>query len=332
MLFKYDNSGNTILERFENGGSGTRTYSYDIAIDSLHNIYTTGRFYTWNQNPPPITQSNSYSTLKFNANGMLLWWKKTNTQYYTTSAYSISLDNNRNVIVTGNIEENEYGYGKVVTEKYDTNGNTLWTRQLNTPGNLPGRSSSLTVDSLNNIYVLATCESLNNKKDLFAIKYVPLGSPLWLLSYNGTANRDDFGKNLLLDNDFNIYLCGNSTEKFSSTDFVLLKYRQNVVNISEQNQNIPNKPALIQNYPNPFNPVTKIRFNLPNAGHVKISVYDISGNQVSVIVNEKKTSGEYEVVFDASELASGVYFSRMIYQDHSSGSKFSEVKQMIFLK
>ncbi len=71
---------------------------------------------------------------------------------------------------------------------------------------------------------------------------------------------------------------------------------------------LPTRFSLDQNYPNPFNPSTTIRYELPKSSVVRLSVYDILGREVSVLVNERKNAGEYEVQFDARNLASGIYF------------------------
>jgi hypothetical protein len=89
---------------------------------------------------------------------------------------------------------------------------------------------------------------------------------------------------------------------------------------------IPTEFLLHQNYPNPFNPSTKIEFKIPEAGLVNLKVYDILGSEVSTLVNEVKLVGSYEVEFDASTLASGIYFYRI-----QSGN-FIETKKMVLLK
>jgi subtilisin-like proprotein convertase family protein len=89
---------------------------------------------------------------------------------------------------------------------------------------------------------------------------------------------------------------------------------------------IPNYYALGQNYPNPFNPVTKISYALPKAGNVELKVYDILGREVATLVNEVKQPGIYNIDFNASNLASGIYFYRL-----ESGS-FVDVKKMVVVK
>jgi hypothetical protein len=74
---------------------------------------------------------------------------------------------------------------------------------------------------------------------------------------------------------------------------------------------IPTAFELCQNYPNPFNPTTTIKYELPNASHVTLSVYDIPGREVSVLVNDRRNARVHEVKFDAAGLASGVYFYRL---------------------
>jgi len=92
------------------------------------------------------------------------------------------------------------------------------------------------------------------------------------------------------------------------------------------NVNTPLSFELKQNYPNPFNPVTNIGYSLLEGSVIRISVYDVTGREISVLVNEFKQAGDYSVVFDASELNSGVYFYKI-----SSGN-FTDAKKMILLK
>ncbi|MBN1302638.1 MAG: T9SS type A sorting domain-containing protein [Melioribacteraceae bacterium] len=65
------------------------------------------------------------------------------------------------------------------------------------------------------------------------------------------------------------------------------------------------------NYPNPFNPSTIITYKLPVDGFVTLKVYDVLGEEIAVLVNKKQASGVYEIEFDGSDLASGVYVCRI---------------------
>jgi hypothetical protein len=83
---------------------------------------------------------------------------------------------------------------------------------------------------------------------------------------------------------------------------------------------------LEQNYPNPFNPTTKIKYSVPADRFVNISVYNVLGEKVANLVNSLQKAGSYEVTFDATRFASGMYIYRM-----ESGD-FVSVKKMMILK
>ncbi len=98
-------------------------------------------------------------------------------------------------------------------------------------------------------------------------------------------------------------------------------------------KSIENNFHLSQNYPNPFNLTTIIRFSIPvetrhasSLQHVTLKVYDMLGREVAMLVNEEKSSGNYEVKFDGSNLSSGIYFYRM-----QAGS-FNQTKKMVLIK
>ena len=89
---------------------------------------------------------------------------------------------------------------------------------------------------------------------------------------------------------------------------------------------LPDDYYLSQNFPNPFNPVTRIEFAILKNGFASLRVYDISGREVSVLVNEHLNAGQYSVSFDAQGLSSGVYFYKL------EAGEFTDVKRMVFVK
>jgi hypothetical protein len=97
-------------------------------------------------------------------------------------------------------------------------------------------------------------------------------------------------------------------------------------NIAEVVFDVPKDFVLHQNYPNPFNPSTTIKFAVPKTSLVNIKVYDLTGQEVSVLVNEVKEAGTYEIKFDARSLASGIYLYRMTAENFSSVRKLNILK------
>jgi hypothetical protein len=89
---------------------------------------------------------------------------------------------------------------------------------------------------------------------------------------------------------------------------------------------VPEDFKLGQNYPNPFNPSTIITYDLPAAGHVTLSVYDVLGNEVQKLVNESQAAGRYKVEFTATGLASGVY----LYQ--ITAGSFVQTRKLLLLR
>ncbi len=102
-----------------------------------------------------------------------------------------------------------------------------------------------------------------------------------------------------------------------------------------------NSYILYQNYPNPFNPSTKIGYKLKERGYVKLYVYDIKGELVSVLVNKEQEAGYYEVEFSSrnlidqihtKELASGVYIYQILVKNENNIPVFSDIRKMLLIK
>lgn len=116
---------------------------------------------------------------------------------------------------------------------------------------------------------------------------------------------------------FSVDYAGNKSEPYVSE----------MITAIEDEIAIPTEFSLSQNYPNPFNPQTTIRYGLPEAGKVKIEIYNSRGRKVSTILDSNKPAGYYFVTFDGSGLASGVYIYRLI-----TNTGFSQTKKMILIR
>jgi photosystem II stability/assembly factor-like uncharacterized protein len=99
-----------------------------------------------------------------------------------------------------------------------------------------------------------------------------------------------------------------------------------LTSVTKNNNQLPNKYELYQNYPNPFNPETNIKFQTSESGDVRITIFDILGRKVSILVNERLSPGTYNAVWDASDFPSGIYYYRLESND------YYETRKMILLK
>jgi len=88
----------------------------------------------------------------------------------------------------------------------------------------------------------------------------------------------------------------------------------------------PDKFILNQNYPNPFNPTTIISYSLKTDARVKLTIYNLVGQSVQVLVDGFQGTGDYEVNFDASDLPSGIYLYKLQVGDYSSVKRMTLVK------
>ena len=131
---------------------------------------------------------------------------------------------------------------------------------------------------------------------------------------NTIAVRFDFGA------DNSIQYRGWLIDDFTSDGFGA------TINSVEEPGGTPLEFKLAQNYPNPFNPSTAITYQVAAPAHVLLKVYDVLGREVATLVNETKSAGTFEAVWDARDMSSGLYFYRL-----EAGS-FSDVKRMLLLK
>jgi hypothetical protein len=118
---------------------------------------------------------------------------------------------------------------------------------------------------------------------------------------------------------------GNSWSNVGLWTYTWNGNKWEVTGVTDRNQTVKSY-KLEQNYPNPFNPSTSIRYSIIQPGKVVLKVYDILGREITTLVNQFQVAGNYTVNFDASKLASGVYFYRI-----ESGA-FQNVKKMMLLK
>ncbi len=111
-----------------------------------------------------------------------------------------------------------------------------------------------------------------------------------------------------------------------SNNGLMFKYDFSYIGIKQISQSVPEHFTLHQNYPNPFNPETRIIFELPKPSSVLFEVFDISGKIVYTQNDIVKKGGKFELTFDGSNLASGVYFYRLTAGNNIQSKKMALIK------
>jgi len=127
---------------------------------------------------------------------------------------------------------------------------------------------------------------------------------------------------------FRVYKYGLDYPAFSGRTLTPGDYVEKYSSVGIENlKSIPDNFSLSQNYPNPFNPSTTINYSVPSSNqNVTLKVYDVTGREITTLVNEMKNSGSYSVQFDGSPLSSGIYFYKL------QAGAVSVFKKMVLLK
>lgn len=239
----------------------------------------------------------------------------------------INVSDSQNAKYSGYIEGRNYRY-----KLYENNG-TIYgskiSRYMEDLTNELHVCSIANVDSVYSIYQTELSDVVNNlyfyEKYAYVRRFkklmtVDLSIPTNPVEINSTSlNFDIRGQIIAYKNIF--YFFGINGWRNS-----VGIYRNNITSISEDfSTEIPNRFNL-NAYPNPFNLSTTIRFSIPKDDYVHLVIYDLLGKEIRVIVDEEKSVGSYKVIFDASNLPSGLYFYRL------QSSEYSETKKLLLLK
>jgi uncharacterized Ntn-hydrolase superfamily protein len=182
---------------------------------------------------------------------------------------------------------------------------SMKSRFLNTPGTLAAKLMAA-LQGAKVIGADTRCASWNTSSMSAFIRIARPEDTLGVLYLNLKVLNAPFGR-----------------DPIDSLQVLYNNFLTSVVNISNE---IPDNCFLQQNFPNPFNPSTVIRYGLAVSGFVSLKIYNVSGKEISTLVNEKQNAGSYGVEWLARDLPSGIYYYRL------NTENFSEAKQMLLIK
>jgi len=232
---------------------------------------------------------------------------KTTDEGYNWDSISIPYFNPRSFTVL-----NDVWYAGLSFNNYhgiwkSTNNGQNWTR----PGGLTNPNHlCLAITTAGNILVTSTRVAIGPGSGIFVSSD---GGDTWISVF------EDFGGTDLMSGNDYVYAINSDIELYRNTI-------TNLISVEQISTVLPKGFQLNQNYPNPFNPSTTITFDVAKVQKIRLSVYDVLGKEVAVLVDEQLKPGTYETKWNASGVASGVYFYKLTAGD------YSETKQMILLK
>jgi len=257
---------------------------------------------------------------KLDSSGSLQWTKVFSA--YLDRAYSIVQTTDGGYAVAGYTG----GGGGMLILKLSTDGSLQWSRVLD-GGSVQNYAYSI-IQTTDEGYAAAGYGGIVGTRGMFIVKF----------DNNGNTCGNTVSHNISIDTGgilgsplhtvTNISLIDTTvTPSTGSLGFVTPIC---VIGIQPISSEIPESFKLFQNYPNPFNPTTNIKFAIPRDANVSIKIYDVTGKEV-FSVNEYKSAGSYELMFDGSNLASGLYFYS-IKAETSQRDVFTETKKMVLIK
>lgn len=313
IVYRTSNNGYNWTEVYRNYSRGypvlgSNNGNVYLFYENLGLFYSTNSGNNWSSIPYPVTKMN---VIKFSGNSIYCGgdsgvyktensgqnWTKVNKNYFTDNVKDIEIINSIVYVATS---DGIY--------KSSDNGVT-W---LNT--NSPVYSGS--------------CDIMAAGNKLY---YSFFSGAVWVTTNEGTnwtqVSGDAGNRIYSLSANDNYLYCGTSASDDGNahTSGIYRRGINTITNIQNES-NLPTSYSIHQNYPNPFNPTTKIAFDIPKVSRVKIAIYDISGREVSVILNENLQAGTYERQWDGSHFSSGVYFYKITAGD------FIQSKKMLLIK
>jgi hypothetical protein len=307
-ILRLDSLGNEILYReFD--------YSFGSAITLLvndNNILISGT----------VISSYNYFLYKIDLSGNTIWYKDYLSEPLNFHGSSIIKNPYEESYILGGFSGTGSGT-KAALLKRDSSGSIDWHNIYKIRSGI----NEIMKDLTNNIISIDD-EHNSTGNTAWLIKFDFDGNETWRKNYSLTQEHfSPWCLEVTIDSG---YIFGGLAlgGAHQNTPIYIIKTDKigNVVSVNNSSQLLPKGVKLNQNFPNPFNPSTIISYEIPKRAHVKLSIYDILGKEVKVLINEKKNAGKYEVKWNAGDFSSGIYFYTLDVEN------FIITKKLIYLK
>jgi hypothetical protein len=319
LTLKYNPSGSLQWSSIYNGPSDSSDVPSGIGTDPAGNVYVGGT------SRGSMTNFD-IAVVKYNSAGVQQWVSRYNSlSNGYDGANCFAVDQAGNSFTGGSVAATTSNQDAAVV-KISSSGSLQWLASYNGAANNYDQAYALMLDNSGNVYISGLTTLNSSTTDILTARFSPSGALHWSKTYDNGLNEDDYSFCMTLDGFNNVITSGfvlRSAAGFN--DIATIKYSQ-VVGVTPVSSEVPGSYSLSQNYPNPFNPSTNIKFDVPQASHIKISVYDIQGKETAILVNETLNPGSYNIDFDASGLPSGVYIYKL------TAVNYTDTKKMILIK
>ena len=311
FILKYNSAGAQQWVQTYHGGNGNDE-PRDLALDAAENTYLCGI-------AEEVTDSvYDYVTLKYNSAGVQQWARKYNgTGNGDDKAIAIAVDNNSNVLITGESDVNitsTINYD-MVTVKYDVTGIQQWAKNFNGAANLEDNADDVAVNNANQIYVTGhSNKGTDALPDYDAVTMIldALGNTLWSDIYNSPSDSSDV-PNLILLNGNDFYVGGSTVEGNQMRNMMVIKYSGSPLGIQETLQN-----GDFQIFPNPFNNTLHVTTNQEKA------LYELSNCLGEKVFEKEITSGDN--LLHLPSISSGIYFYQIRHNSLITSGKICHFK------
>ena len=316
-LVKTDNNGDTVWTKTFGGSER----------DVPNSIYRTtdGGFIISASTESPSAGEFDVLLIKTDSDGNLSW-SKTYGGIKRDVASDVKQTDDGGYIIAGHTES--YGhvnnYNDAWLIRTDSDGDTLWTK---TWGSDEHDGAMSVVQTNDGGFVWTGYRKISTfVQDLWVVKTDADGNTQASKTYGGTFNN--IGRCINSKSDGSLIITGNYYNEITNTrDIWLLNFDPTLSDVErDDDKKIPVEIFLKQNYPNPFNPSTTIEFGIPESNFVTLTIYNMLGEQIEVLVNENLSAGNYKVNWNAKDFSSGIYVYKLL------AGKFIESKKMILLR